>query len=61
MWISGPFTHAHTDVDADLNWTMDSSLHYEIWKYCQGTSRVQAEVLQKLRVRCPYAKQDGSR
>ena len=24
--------------------------HYEIWKYCQSTSRVQAEVLQNLRV-----------
>ena len=25
-------------------------LHYEVWKYCQSTSRVQAEVQQILRV-----------
>ena len=27
------------------------ALHYEIWEYCQGTSKVQAQVLQNLRVR----------
>ena len=25
--------------------------HHEIWKYCQSTSRVQAQVLENLRVR----------
>ena len=29
--------------------------HYEILKYCQSTSRVQAEVLQNLRVPIGYA------
>ena len=27
-------------------------MHYEIWKYCQNTSRVQAQVLENLRVSC---------
>ena len=29
-----------------------AAMHYEIWKYCQSTSRVQAYVLENLRVQC---------
>ena len=37
------------------------SMHYEIWKYCQSTSKVHASVLQNLRVQCGVEPQRAGR
>ncbi len=36
--------------------TESAVTHYEIWKYCQSTSKMQARVLQNLRVLQPHTK-----
>ena len=46
--LDAPGQEVHRDCSPHL--PPKPASHYEIWKYCQSTSKVQAEVLQNLRV-----------